>query len=144
MPDHDLNPRQKLVCKLCDQAIKAPSVPFSTQRGEERRVLSMVERSDRLSAQTAALFDKAPFVVGKWQHQVIPTEGIRQQMFASAQRHTQPTGAWLSEQSMKHFYSRQVRFHLARAQSCRVDRVRGRSLCSSIVHSSPACGSTNS
>ena len=104
-PHHEL----KLMHELCTASILAPCVPYSTQRGEERRVSSMLSRTEMASQAQLHRIHPSPFVLGKWQHPVAPLRGIRKTMFESAQCHTRPTGTGLSDASLRKLYNRQVR-----------------------------------
>jgi hypothetical protein len=103
-----LDTKQQLLQRLCDAAIQSPSVPFSTQRSEERRMMCMLQRSERLSSASTYLHHEQPFVLGRWQHQVVPAGGVQKQMYQSARKHSSPTGTGLSNQAIQHCYSRVV------------------------------------
>ena len=100
---------QELAQRLCSASIRAPCVPYSTQRGEERRVTAMLTRCERSSQATSQHTHLPPFVLGQWRHLVEPSGGIRYEMHLSAVEHSKPVGTGLSAASMCKVYSREVR-----------------------------------
>lgn len=120
-----LDTQQRLKHALCTESIKAPIVPFSTQRGEERRVESMLCRTDMAVQAALHQTHPTPFVVAKWQHPVVPQKGIRKAMYESAQLHTRPTGTGLSETALRKLYSRQVSAMQLRPCGCKAARPAG-------------------
>ena len=105
----ELTAEQELVQRLCSVSIRAPCVPYSTQRGGERRVTAMLTRCERSSQATSQHTRLRPFVLGQWRHLVEPSGGVRYEMHLSAAEHGKPVGTGLSAASMRKVYSRQVR-----------------------------------
>jgi hypothetical protein len=112
-----LTPQQQLLQKLSDVSIHSPCVPYSSQRAEERRVSSMLQRSEAASQAMLQALQERPFVLGKWRRPVAPAAGFRAQMFESSNQHSQPVGTGLSDAAMHKLYNRQVRMPVTETSS---------------------------
>ena len=105
----ELSAEQDVLHRLADVSIRHPVCPFSTQRGEERRVTSMLGRTAAASEAMLHQQHAQPFVLGQWRRPVAAEHGVRAAMHKSAQQHSKPVGTGLSDAAMRKLYSRQVR-----------------------------------